>query len=340
MDTSQRYLGLVVALLAPFAMSAHSVAQEASTAAPPAEALAAYQAGLEQMSQENWNAAIGSFTQAAQIYPDYSDALVGRGDAYRELEDYASASSSYGMAITINQESARAYFGQAICFREQRKFDLASHAFYNAEEFDRTDPEIIADYGDFLLNYLGEIPNALRYLDRAVELDDTNPKVFANRAWANAQMGNFEEALADVMKSDELEPDKYETYGILANIYLIQDDIPPALAAITQAINAYKPEKSNDPPILTNAYMNRVDASLRLALKDDTSQKQREELYEGILADTDIVLDETPELGRALHRRGLPCGCKVALASQLLHSPKPSLRRLGEVMIPIWPRPI
>lgn len=302
MRLSMRYLGIAMTLVCFVATLAS--AQEQRT--PEAET--AYQAGLEQLEQENWEAALTAFSQAVEIDDTDVEALIGIGDALRGLEDYGSAQQSYMGALLLDDQLARAHYGQGVCFREMGDINSAFASFNNAVDIDRNDPEIAADLGDLMVNNTEDAVGAMRLLDKAIALDPTNADAFRNRARAHAVMGESEEAIADLLKSSELDPTAYETFDTLARVHLNEEEFEEAISAFQQAIEAYEPEKNSDPILYANGYLELARTRLRLATQDDTTPARREKLYEAVIADTEKVLeefpDQMPEAGFARYRQG------------------------------------
>ena len=300
-----RHLGILITFLGVVASA--TVGQAQIVRSPEAES--AYQAGLEQLEQENWEEAASAFSQAIQSDGTDTEALVGLGDALRELEDYSSAQQAYMDAIVFNDALPRAHYGQGVCFREMNDLGSAFTSFNNAIELDRNDPEINASLGEMIISYNQEdLVNGMRYLDRAIELDPENADAFRNRARGHAMMAETEEAIADLVKSAELDPTAYETYATLAQVHLNEEEYEKAIAAYNQAIGVYKPEESSDPSFFVQGYLEISRTRLTYATQEDTDPLVREELYTQVLADTDKVLeeypDQMPEAGYALHRRG------------------------------------
>jgi len=274
------------------------------------QAKAAFDAAVALMGQEKWKEAVTAFSEAISFNDSYAEAYLGRAEALLELEDYRSALKSFSQALNFlqgaspNAMTARAYNGRGVCFRELNKNDLAANDFFNAIEIDRNNPEIAANYGDILVNSGGDPTSALDYLDTAIELDPENAEAYRNRGLAHAQIKEYDESIEDLTKSIELDPAEYLTYTTLAQIYLIQEEYSQAIDAFSQAIERYEPEKSSDLDIYVEGYLRKGEAQLRLAFQEETTPEQREQLYEDLIADTDLVLTEFPDTGMALHQRG------------------------------------
>ncbi len=304
MRLSLRYLGIAVTLLSVAVSSAS--AQSRYTRGPEAEA--AYRAGLEHFGQENWEAALAAFSAAVQADDTDTEALVGRGDSLRELEDYSNAQQSYMSALLINDQLARAHYGQGVCFRESGDINSAFASFNNAADIDRNDPEIAADLGGLLVNSTEDVISAMRYLDMAIELDPANAIAFRNRAIAHARLGEADEAIADLEKAIEVDPTDYEAHDTLARIQIAEEEFELAIDAYAKAIEVYEPEESSDPSLFLNGYLERAGVALLLAVENDTSAERRQELYDMVITDTEKVLEEypdrMPESGYAFYRQG------------------------------------
>ena len=294
-----------LATLACFAVSSVQAQWQRSP-----EAEEAYQAGVEALEQENWEAALNAFSSAIDMDDIDAEAMIGRGDALRELEDYSNAQQSYTSALTINDKLARAHYGLGVCAREIGDDSSAFASFYNAVDIDRNDPEIAAALGDLLVNIPGseDLASGKRFLDKAIELDPTNAEALRNRARAHAMLDEPEKALEDLAKSAEIDPSAYETFDTIARVHINEKNYPEAIKGFDQAIEVYTPEKDNDPPFYTTGYLDRARTKLTYAAEKDTPDEIRERLYADILSDTQKVLEEypdrMPEAGYALHRQG------------------------------------
>jgi tetratricopeptide (TPR) repeat protein len=61
---------------------------------------------------KDYENAIRSYDRAIEINPNYAEAYLNRGIAYRNLKDYQNAIRSYDRAIEINPNDAEAYFNR------------------------------------------------------------------------------------------------------------------------------------------------------------------------------------------------------------------------------------
>jgi len=273
------------------------------------EAIEAYEAGIQLLKQEKWEEAISAFTVATQKDKTYPEAFQGLGDALRELEDYPTAIVNYGKATDINPNLALAFYGRGICYREQGELQMAGNDFDNASQLDRTNADIAADWGAMLVNEFQDPGRGKRYLDIAIARNPENAEAYRNRGWAYTRLRDFEEALKDLNRSIEIDPNDFETHTRLAALHEFHEEFLSAISSYTNAIATYKPKENTDPDTYVNGYLQRASAELRLANQVGTPEEQRQDLYQAIIADADSVLsefpDRFPESGHALHRRGV-----------------------------------
>ena len=309
MSASPRILSVIgsALLLGVFLVPAH-----AQNRLP--EATSAYDEGVKALEAEDYDAAIAAFAKATEVDNTFAEAFLGRAEALREQEDYSAALTAYNQARDINPKLAAVYNGRGVCYRELGQVDLALNDFNNAMELDRTNPETAANLGDILVNHTQDPANALRVLDKAVELNPEDAKVFRNRSLAHAQLRQFDEAEKDLAKSVELKADDFETYAMQAQVYLFQDKtekMPQVIEALTNAIENYpnrEEQESTDPKSYAQGYLLRSDAYFKMANDKKSSQEKRDEFYNLSIADTDSVLEESPDAyplsGQALFRKG------------------------------------
>jgi eukaryotic-like serine/threonine-protein kinase len=77
-------------------------------------------------------------------------------------------------AIALDSGSVRAYVAQANVYRDQSQWPQAERAYRRALDLGPNDPEAIEQFGQFLL-FVGQIRDALQWLDRARRLDPMAP---------------------------------------------------------------------------------------------------------------------------------------------------------------------
>jgi tetratricopeptide (TPR) repeat protein len=313
-----------LAALAVCLLSFEAAAQEA--AAPAAEGTAAeapaetyrdpvaeqaFKNGAQLLADKKYKESIGEFNKALDPNqhgdPSYVDALVGKAEALKELQDYQAAIASYSQAIQFNPQNVQALNGRGECNMEIGAVDVASADFSSALDVDPNNPEALSNYGHVLVNFNRDPVSALRRLDDALAMNDKDARAYRDRGYAHVLLHEYDKAAADLNKAVQVDPNDYENYSTLASGLLLQDMYGPAVDALTKAIDTYKPKKVGEPEKFISGYLSRADARLKLAEKETDPAKAQAAL-EGVIGDADAVLaiypDRFPDTGRAQFRKG------------------------------------
>lgn len=151
---------------------------------PNFEAYEAYLKGVyfwNKRSKDGYQKALEHFSRAIELDPTYAEAYVGLGNAYAYLGGHDRASQ----AEAISKQRAGAM---------------------KALELDDTLAEAHATLGLIAMNTEGDWPKAEREFKRAIEL---NPNYATAHQWYGeflADMGRFDEGIAEIERAHELDP--------------------------------------------------------------------------------------------------------------------------------------
>jgi tetratricopeptide (TPR) repeat protein len=297
------------ALLRAQESEADESADGASEPAPEAmrdpDAVAAVEQGVSLMQQGNFKEAIGAFNKAIAIDATFVEAYIGKGDALRELKDYRNAMTAYTQALNINVNAVPAYIGRGEAAMEVGQVDIASTDFDTAMQLDPNNPRLLSDVGHLAVQQQDPV-GAIQRLDDALAMNDQDARAYRDRGLAHVMLGEFDKAEADVRRAVELDPANHENFMVQANVYQVQNKHEQAIQAITQAINAYKPQRPGDPAVYVSGYLARANASLRLAEQEKQGAKAQGAL-QSVIADADALLaqsEDRPEAGTAFYLKG------------------------------------
>ncbi|GAB4482205.1 MAG: hypothetical protein Kow00124_30880 [Anaerolineae bacterium] len=169
----------------------------------PAFAAAYHNRGVVYSRLGDYSAALADLDRAIALVPTFASAYVTRGTVHIRRGETEAALADYQAAAQIDPGSARAYLGMGI----------AQHSLGRYEE-------AAASYG------------------QAIALDPASADAYNGRAYAWATAGvNLEEALVDVNRALELDPDQagtlYDTRGF---VYYKLAQYDAALADLEQAL--------------------------------------------------------------------------------------------------------
>jgi len=191
------------------------------------------------------------YERATQLDPSYALAWVGlsrvrkwqamQGLIPRE-EGYRLAREEVERALALNPNLAAAH-DQMGRIKQQVDFDWAGAdaSYQRAVEVEPGNPEAVSRAAGSA-RLLGRFDEALRLNRRAVDLDPLNAGSWESLGETEYFMGQLGEAVADVKKSLELNPDVFPGPVILGNIYVLQGRPQDALPEIERV--RYEPQRA------------------------------------------------------------------------------------------------
>jgi len=154
--------------------------------------------------------AIAALNEAIRLDPNNARALVLRGYAFRQQNDYDSALSDFEKALKIDPKNADAYQFRSAIYEEKGMLDKAIEDMTQAIENTPNDGarsylyEKRADY----YSKKGDNENAVRDYTEAIRLMPYFKYSYADRAEAYRKLGKNDLAEADEQKVKELETDE------------------------------------------------------------------------------------------------------------------------------------
>src|SRR5262245_57505145 len=245
-----------------------------------------YEKGLSAFDNRNYREAIGYFTEAIRLNPQYQNAYIYRGVAKYNLGDKRGAIEDYSRAIELNPKDAVAYNNRGVAMSDLGDKQAAIADLNKSIELD---PKSSAAYHSrgAAKSDLGDKQGAVADLSRAIEL---NPKVamaYFRRGAAKYYLGDKQGAVADFSRGIELDP---KSDNDLA--YYLRGAARADLGDKQGAIGDYNRAIELDPKNAF-AYYNRGIA------KFDLGDKQ------GAIADLSRAIELNPKDTKAYFNRGV-----------------------------------
>ena len=121
----------------------------------------------------------------------------------QRVEQERLAREDIDKALEIDPTLGRAYAWIGMIHRYNWRGVDASKAFERALELNPNDPDILVNYGYFLVN-IGQQEQAIGLAERAVALDPYNPEMHAALGQFNVAAGHFDRAADNFRKATEL----------------------------------------------------------------------------------------------------------------------------------------
>ncbi len=156
-----------------------------------------------------WKNDFTLWNNVLSIYPDISSALVLRGCAYNDKEEYEKALADFNHSIELDSKNGLAYFNRGVSKSKLGDFTGALKDYETADKLKIEKRHLFNFYvswGGALAN-TGKINEAMQLFDKAIALDSLNASVYNNRGITKAMMGNMNGALDDFNRAVKLKPD-------------------------------------------------------------------------------------------------------------------------------------
>ena len=200
----------------------------------PTESLDAYHAyllGKQRMinrTSASLRQAADYFQRAVDIDPDYALAYVGLADTYMLLGDYGNLSlremqtlalPALQSALRLDDRLAEAYASMGAISSKSGDYAAAEAAYKRAIDLDPNYATAHHWYGDLLVTYVGRPEGAIPLLQKALALDPLSPSINITLGQALDNLGRFEEAMAQYLRTNEIEPSYSSPYFLIAGLY-------------------------------------------------------------------------------------------------------------------------
>lgn len=173
----------------------------------------------ENATQKNemLNQAIPYLTKALEIHPNYKNAALLLGNAYFYLDNFEAAIKSYEQTLAIAPEYQEATKNLAIAYRDggrhagevERNLNKAKQYLNRSIQLVNTDPDTYRLLG-VTHGMAGEHPEAIKYFTKVTELLPNNASAYVNLGKAYTYYGDEVTAQQMFQKAKQLDPNALE----------------------------------------------------------------------------------------------------------------------------------
>ena len=164
-----------------------------------------YNSAHEKLVAGNITDAIADLTTAIDAGNATADMYILRGEAYMQTADYRNALADFNAAIELDSVNAVAYYDRALLNIRLEDYSSAMADINNTLAAQATKPAAVLQMRDlyaqrgrlnlWLKNWQGAIADFTNSLARPE--GTVNPTVYADRAEAYTQIGNYQDAIND-----------------------------------------------------------------------------------------------------------------------------------------------
>ncbi|MCX7366036.1 MAG: tetratricopeptide repeat protein [Alphaproteobacteria bacterium] len=205
----------------------------------PKEPLAFFERGVVLASRQRAYArAIADFDKVLALSPDNVGALLRRGDAYGQINDFGHALADLDRAILLAPDSAEARVYRGVTRSRQAANVLALADYSEALRLDPRNTEALVNRAA-LYAASDAADLALRDLDAAIAIQKTAPLAYYNRGYVHFAKQNYGLAIDDYSRAIALDPGMGLAYNnrCLART-IVGRDLIEALADCDMALKA------------------------------------------------------------------------------------------------------
>ncbi len=179
--------------------------------------------GLTCQEMEDYDKAIGHYTKAIELNPDYTGAYNNRGNAYGNIGEYDKAIQDYDKAVARRPNYAKAYYNRGLAYARKGEHDRAIVDFDKAIELEPDYAEAYKNRG-IAYGQKGEYIHAFANFNKAIELNPNDADAYYSRGITYYRKGEHDRAILDFNKTIELKPDYAEVYTNRGKAWLHQKE--------------------------------------------------------------------------------------------------------------------
>jgi tetratricopeptide (TPR) repeat protein len=198
----------------------------------------------DKRTPEDLNKAVDFFTQALVHDPNYAQAYVGLADCYNLLREFATmpAAEAFPRALAAARKAVELDDSSA-----EAHASLAFSTFFwswdqaGAEREFRRAIELNPDYAPAhqwfanALSTTGRLPEALKEINRAEQIDPASNAILADKAFILLQLGRTDDALALLKQLEVSQPTFFSTHQYLSYVYYSKGDYRNYVAELLKA---------------------------------------------------------------------------------------------------------
>ena len=192
------------------------------------------QIGIQMMQEGKWEEAAKAFMEEIEKNPKDAVAYINFGNVLSAVGDPEKALKFFQKAIELGGGGAAYYSAGALCY-ESEQYDDAKNMFEQALKAGLHSSDNYFMLGMCLVN-LGNSRLALPYLQRSVELNDSDSEALFQYGLCLAQQELLDEAILNLKKCVEIDPEHADAYYNLGVAYAFKDNKNDALAMLEKAL--------------------------------------------------------------------------------------------------------
>lgn len=192
------------------------------------QAVAQYQQAQTLFEQKKDTEALELLNKAIGDSPQYEEAILARGRYYAEANQTDRAMQDFSILTRLSPQNINYWLVRGSFLQELGNYDQAENDFLEAFNRDSTKIETINALGG--LYFAADLmQDAIKFLDKAILLDNKNYDAHYTRAWVQYELKKIDLALADIKFCEETKKEDANTQRLKALCFLKKKKYDEAL---------------------------------------------------------------------------------------------------------------
>lgn len=196
------------------------------------------QLGMNLVKAGNVEEAMKYFKQAEIESPNYWETYINQGCAYAAMSQLDNAEEAFNKVLKLDKKNAEAYVNLANISYMRGKYKQGIMYGNEAIRYGTEDSKVLFNIAR-AYESLNDTDMAIRFYNRAIEMDSLNPEYYLKKAHILVNRKDFNNALATLAELNEKCPESFESYHYSFLIYLQQGDLGNADAVINAGIDLF-----------------------------------------------------------------------------------------------------
>jgi len=158
--------------------------------------------------------AIGAYTDAIEIYPQFSEAFYQRALLYRNLSENQKAILDYDQAIKLDKNEANYYASRGACHYDINNLKLAMKDFDRVIKLNPSPSTLYTAYAvrGSIYERNGEDEKALQDYTQAIKINTKAVDLYFRKGLINRRLRNYKESVDDFCNVIDLNSDHADAY--------------------------------------------------------------------------------------------------------------------------------
>jgi tetratricopeptide (TPR) repeat protein len=197
----------------------------------------------------------------------------GRGRAMAGLQEYEAADEDFRAALEMNPQFSLALIARGNMYLDTNRADQALPDFQAAVKADRGNIDAQFGLGKAYVS-LGGSQQAITPLSRVITAQPENAEAYRHRGTAYAGIFKNVEALGDLQQALALNPSDYEAHFTLGMVHLRNEDYQQSVDSFEKAIEHYKPKPGQEDLPFLQGYLTLSSAYIEMgkAAEDEAAK--------------------------------------------------------------------